>query len=271
MLHILIPVFNNPEGLAASLRSIPDDAVIPIIVVDNASTDQTATVLQEATAARRHLHVVRNPANLGRIGNWNRCLEVAESLSARHILFIMAGDRFLADHHRDAIAALSDQDRADTAVTLFPILTERGDHVTLVRDLSLKGIRDRATLLDALFRYGVPFLGPLQACAISSADSRFGRFDEAAGQYHADQDYVASRVLDAQAVVIASTPITAMNLAQRKTHGTVKRTDLLHQDLAFMRSIHQRAWQTPPSILRHAIWYLANIYRYFGRRNTDAR
>lgn len=268
MLHVLIPVFNNAEGVAASIRSIPDDERFRAIVVDNASDDATATVLAHAEVTRTNVQIVRNPQNVGRVGNWNRCLEVAEQAGAQHILFVMAGDELLAEEAGRLCELLARSAAADFlgTVTLFPIVQRSTGKTVVARRLSDKGIADRAAVLRMLFRYGVPFLGPLQACIVSASDARFGRFDEAVGQYHTDQDFVLTRVLRSDTVIVADFPVTAMNMAQRKTHGTIARGTLLRQDVAFMDHIHRRAHGGGASPLRRAGWRLFNAYRYFVRQ-----
>jgi glycosyltransferase involved in cell wall biosynthesis len=45
---VIIPVLNDPEGIATTLRSLPlDDERLEVIVVDNGSDDDTPAVLAE--------------------------------------------------------------------------------------------------------------------------------------------------------------------------------------------------------------------------------
>ena len=71
-LTIAIPTYNRRDGVAALAASIvaqllPGDE---LVVSDDGSTDGTAAAL----AAVPGVIVVRQPANLGMVGNWNFCL-----------------------------------------------------------------------------------------------------------------------------------------------------------------------------------------------------
>lgn len=265
VLHILIPVFNNAAGLEASLASVPDSEICPVTVVDNASVDDTTNVIDRFASTRRHMKVVRNPVNVGRIGNWNRCLETAEALGARHVLLLMAGDRYICPEGVDPMALVPRQHTPfNDMVTFFPILME-GRNTATVRDLRSKNITDKSSVLQNMFYYGIPFLGPLQACIISSSRSLFGRFEEITGSYHADQDYVFSRVIQSDVINVGTQSITAMNLSLRRTHGTVPRSKLLRQDLEFMRRIYYSAYGRRVPLLRYMTWIIYNIYRYYRR------
>ena len=76
-LSICIPTFNGAPFIRAALASAIAQIREPaeIVVVDDASTDDTAAVVTSFDDPR--VRLVRNPRRLGIPGNWNRCLEVA--------------------------------------------------------------------------------------------------------------------------------------------------------------------------------------------------
>jgi glycosyltransferase involved in cell wall biosynthesis len=85
---VLIPVFNRRELLReaalSALRQTESD--IEIIIGDNASTDGTWAVCEELAALDPRVRVFRNDQNLGPVGNWKRCLEMARGTYGK-ILF----------------------------------------------------------------------------------------------------------------------------------------------------------------------------------------
>jgi hypothetical protein len=89
-----LPVFNATGTIERCLRAVLAQSIPSreILVVDNCSTDDTATKIREVLRGVPGMRVVINDKNLGRIENWNRCLELA---SGRYIKFALANDVLL--------------------------------------------------------------------------------------------------------------------------------------------------------------------------------
>lgn len=75
---VCIPVYNAGDFLRPAIASVltQDYKDFELIVVDDCSTQPTEVVVAEFDDERLHFH--RNPHNLGLVGNWNRCLELAQ-------------------------------------------------------------------------------------------------------------------------------------------------------------------------------------------------
>jgi len=75
---VCIPVYNAGDFLRPAIASIlaQDFKDFELIVVDDCSTQPTEAVVVEFDDAR--LRFQRNSHNLGLVGNWNRCLELAQ-------------------------------------------------------------------------------------------------------------------------------------------------------------------------------------------------
>ncbi|MCB1706843.1 MAG: glycosyltransferase [Halioglobus sp.] len=93
--NILIPTYNQAEHLAAAVASALDQdyANLQVIVSDDASTDTTAAVLRQFSAGQR-LVVSRNATNLGRVGNYRKCLY---QLAFGDWVLVLDGDDYLCD------------------------------------------------------------------------------------------------------------------------------------------------------------------------------
>lgn len=79
LVSICIPVYNAGPYLDACLQSVflqslPDSE---IIAIDDGSSDSSLKTLQDYALRYPQLKVSVNPVNLGLVGNWNRCLELA--------------------------------------------------------------------------------------------------------------------------------------------------------------------------------------------------
>jgi hypothetical protein len=90
-LAVFIPAYNCASWAA----TVPLPEGFQYFAVDNASTDATADVL-----TARGVQVFRNDRNLGRIGNWERCLELfCKTTDASWMQWLFAGDVL---HHNAA-------------------------------------------------------------------------------------------------------------------------------------------------------------------------
>ena len=76
---ICIPTYNGERYLATCLDSALAQTFtdFEVVVVDDGSTDATLAVVRRYAEADARIRVSRNPRNLGLVGNWNRCVELA--------------------------------------------------------------------------------------------------------------------------------------------------------------------------------------------------
>jgi len=74
---VCIPVYNGSDYIAESIQSVLSQTYenFNLIVCDNCSTDNTEEIVRNFKDPR--IAYVRNPKNLGIVGNANRCIEFA--------------------------------------------------------------------------------------------------------------------------------------------------------------------------------------------------
>lgn len=79
LVSVCIPTFNRANFLPEAIDSILAQSFrdCELVVSDNASTDETPEVLRRYRDPRLRLH--RNDSNLGLVGNFNRCLQLARA------------------------------------------------------------------------------------------------------------------------------------------------------------------------------------------------
>jgi glycosyltransferase involved in cell wall biosynthesis len=90
-ISVLIPTHNYGHFLDETIQSVLEQSFkdFELIVVDNHSTDNTREVVSKyLTDPRVSYHL--NKANLGLVGNWNKCLSLP---NAEYIKFICADDK----------------------------------------------------------------------------------------------------------------------------------------------------------------------------------
>lgn len=76
-LSVCVPVYNGQDFIERSIDSILTQSLgdFELLVVDNASTDDTVAVVETFDDPR--LRLVRNDSNIGLVGNHNKCLSLA--------------------------------------------------------------------------------------------------------------------------------------------------------------------------------------------------
>ena len=92
LVTVCIPTYNGQTYLRECLDSVsaqtfPD---FEIVATDDHSSDETMEILREYREKDPRLRILRNPKNLGLVGNWNRCVELAKG---EWIKFVFQDDR----------------------------------------------------------------------------------------------------------------------------------------------------------------------------------
>jgi len=77
---VCIPTFNGEKYFRECLDSVLAQKFtdFEVIIVDDQSSDETFSIAQEYATYDRRIHVFQNEHNLGLVGNWNRCVELAQ-------------------------------------------------------------------------------------------------------------------------------------------------------------------------------------------------
>ena len=94
---VCVPIFNSKDDVRRTLESIFNQTYrnFNVFVVDNHSTDQTVSFVQQFKNEfdkDGKLSLVQNQENLGRIGNWNKCLDIFKKTPHQYLKFVFAGD-----------------------------------------------------------------------------------------------------------------------------------------------------------------------------------
>lgn len=77
---ICVPTYNGEEHLRPCMDSVLAQtfADVEVLVVDDGSTDKTVTILKDYARRDPRVRIVQNAKNLGLVGNWNRCVGLAQ-------------------------------------------------------------------------------------------------------------------------------------------------------------------------------------------------
>ncbi|MDO8805337.1 MAG: glycosyltransferase family 2 protein [Elusimicrobiota bacterium] len=145
---ICVPVYNAAATLAATLDSILSQTYknISVIIVDNASTDNSMSIADRYAALDGRVLVLRHRENVGAEGNFTRCLQLA------------SGD-YTAIYHSDDIYSPS---MAEEQVSFLELNPEAGAVFTMAAAINENGSVGRVYRLPKELRgsagglYGFP-------------------------------------------------------------------------------------------------------------------
>lgn len=79
-ISICIPVYNGAKYLEQCLDSVLSQTFsdFEVLIVDDKSSDESFSIAQKYAAADSRFRLVRNEQNLGLVGNWNKCVTLAQ-------------------------------------------------------------------------------------------------------------------------------------------------------------------------------------------------
>lgn len=94
---VCIPSYNVEGSISATIESALNQSIknYKILVVDNCSTDRTADVVENIRRVNNNsekIEFIANPSNLGRIQNWNKCIELFLLSDFDYVKFLFTGD-----------------------------------------------------------------------------------------------------------------------------------------------------------------------------------
>lgn len=187
VISVCVPSYNGSQFIEQCLDSVIGQTFddLEILVVDDCSTDDTVKILREYAARTPHIRVVENDQNLGLVGNWNRCIELARG---EWIKFVFQDDLIAPTCLEEMLAAST----PDTWLTvcrrafIFEDGTtdatrqyyERHPNPERVFDAATTYIRPAAVCETAIDLFGINFFGEPTATLIRrEAFARYGLFN----------------------------------------------------------------------------------------------
>ncbi len=138
-ISICIPTYNYGRFIGDSLASALNQTLrdLEVVVVDNCSTDDTAEFVERFAKTDPRVRYYCNEKNVGMVGNWNRCLELARGefvtiLCADDVLspgFVEQTIDFLDRHHDAVLVATARHIVAENLDELEILSTWEGERV----------------------------------------------------------------------------------------------------------------------------------------------
>jgi glycosyltransferase involved in cell wall biosynthesis len=179
VVSVVMPVFNGSRFLTRAVESLFAQTFTDweLLAVDDASTDNSAALLESFAATNPRIRVVRHPVNRGVAAARNTALRAA---IGELIAYLDCDDEFYSDH----FARLHElRSQADVFLFRYDLLEERPGHP----DLGSIRTYDPAASLKSMFSETIAV--PLGVAHQRELLGRTGLFDESLGQHRGrDED-----------------------------------------------------------------------------------
>ncbi len=224
-----MPVYNGGVHLAESVWSCAraglDASQYEILVVDNCSTDGAPNRLPTFDQNGAAIQVHRNSRNIGRVANWNRCVDIAVAQGFQYATFLFAGDLWVARGGLRNLFSMVRQYKASIGLSPFYIANDAGVVRRCSQRFYLSGARAAVlsprSFLKTLLSRGLFPLGPLQANIYRLSTAHPLRFDESTPtvtDVRATLDFIRESNRD---VVVTSTPFLAWRERSGRFHASM--------------------------------------------------
>jgi len=148
LVSVCIPTYNSGATLAETLASIVGQSYsrLEILVVDNASTDNTVEVASRFDDSR--IRIYRNAENIGAEGNFNRCIALA---SGAYTAIYHADDLYTARIVAEQVDFLDRHPGVGGVLTEAMVIDDRGREIGAIRFPAELGRRAAAVDFSELF------------------------------------------------------------------------------------------------------------------------
>ncbi|MGP8200415.1 MAG: glycosyltransferase family 2 protein [Limisphaerales bacterium] len=153
-ISVLMPTYNYASYLPEAIGSVlaQDFQDFELLIIDDASTDNTAGVVKPFCVRDARVNFIINPSNLGMVNNWNECLKRARG---RHIKYVFGDDK-LSDPQALAkmLALLRNNPGAMLAASARAILDDNSNVIDVCRPLPNGCHNGRQIITECLIENG---------------------------------------------------------------------------------------------------------------------
>lgn len=219
LVSIMIPTYNAAGTIRQTLESILRQSYtnMEIVIVDNASTDNTVEIARQYNDLR--LKTIVNETNIGAESNFNKCIELAQG---DYIAIYHADDVYETDMVAKEVAFLNTYSEAGAVFTMGNIIDEKNKIIgklSLPRKLQKDSpIYTLTEILSSLLENGNSFLiCPTVMTRRDIYKNQIKKWREELFGSAADMD-VWLRILENHPICILNEPL--INYRHSTTHWT---------------------------------------------------
>ena len=226
-LTIAIPNYNGGENLERAIEScrninIPTNDY-EILIIDNCSTDNSINIINKLKDEFSNIVLVENKENVGRIQNWNVCIENAKG---KFLIFLFSND--IINEQNMIHENLEQLETNDNISIAFSSLLKKEAHHSYVKKSFSDGIikcKSKCFVKECLNRGLLPF-GPIQSIIYRINDIRKDQNRFLIDMpINADEIFTYKEVCKRDTILFNSNPQITWDLTQGRFHGKIKIED----------------------------------------------
>ena len=170
-LTIAIPTYNGGKNLERAIKSCKNIQLslndYEILIVDNCSTDNSILNLDQLKNEFKNLVVIKNKNNVGRIQNWNLCINNARG---KFLIFLFSNDTINEENNIHECIKYLDSDE-NISIGFSSLLKKEAERSYLKKSFSSDIIQCKSECFakECLKRGLLPF-GPIQSILYRTED-----------------------------------------------------------------------------------------------------
>ena len=226
-LTIAVPTFNGGKNLERSIKSCKNIQLSPedyeILVIDNCSTDDSISNLNQLKNQFKNLVVIENQENVGRIQNWNVGIDNA---SGKFLIFLFSNDTINEENNIHECIKYLDSDE-NISIGFSSLLKKEAERSYLKKSFSSNVIQCKSECFakECLKRGLLPF-GPIQSILYRTEDIKKdgNRFLENM-PINADEIFTYKEAIKRNKILFTPKPQITWDLTQGRFHGQMKIQD----------------------------------------------
>jgi len=226
-LTVAVPNYNGGENLQRAIEScqritLPTNE-FEILIVDNCSTDDSTTTVNELKNKFSNLKLIQNNDNVGRIQNWNICIDNAKG---KFLIFLFSNDLINETNDISNCIEILDKDEK-ISIGYSSLLKKDVDRTYIKKSFSEEIIECKSKCFskECLTRGLLPF-GPIQSIIYRVEDiqkdkNRF-RLDM---PINADEIFTYIEACKRELIMFNPNPQIIWDLTQTRFHSKMKAED----------------------------------------------
>ena len=163
LLTVAIPNYNGGENLERAIKSCKyvnlSKEDFEILVVDNQSTDDSVERVKRLREEFPNIRLVVNDKNYGRIGNWNRCLDLAKG---KYLIYLFSNDEIYKKNKIENTLSLMEKNNIALSIQPFRKIGKDKEFISRNIFKEVKFINSMEFIISHLNKFSFPF-APIQS------------------------------------------------------------------------------------------------------------
>ena len=238
-LTIAVPNFNGSKNLQRTIKSCKKIQIplqdYEILIADNCSTDNSIDIINELGKEFPNIVLIKNKENVGRIQNWNICLENAKG---KYLIFLFSNDMINELNNIHEILEILDKNE-EISIGFSSLLKKEIDNSYIKKLFSDKIIEcsSRRFAHGCLNRGLLPF-GPIQSIIYRMDDVRKDQNNFLVSMpINADEIFTYREACKRKNILFNPNPQITWDLTQDRFHGQMKIEDEFKEHSETMKII----------------------------------